>query len=313
MNYYRFLIALLASLSLSVNASAADFSIGDVSVDSDMTASGNMDADLGSFTGEMSDFGNDISGSTLDTSGSTEMGDFSLQGNSQDRNMENLQTEAKSDIEKYQDAFDQSRNIMQNGLPTIETESMYSLRTQLTDSMKTNASVTLKELMGDSFSGLDSSLFNISSMPSSEDFSMESLNVRYAEMVESFKTSSVEITGSLNACTSEKNGSSIADVNTELENWRNSDSYKAISEKISLADVFGSLDKQLPSKKNNTGAKTYSKNVLNQEKKVSSENKKVQNSIKKEQSKEISTGNSKLKSAAKSWAKNKKKNPVTGK
>lgn len=201
---------------------------------------------------------------------------------------------------------------MKDSLPTLETNSLDSMRSELTESVKNNASATLKELMGDSFSSLDSSLFDISGMPSSDSFSMESLNVHYAEMRKSFEEASSGVSGSLDSSSDKSNeGTKIGTLDEELSSWRNSDSYKSISGKISLSNVFGSLEKQLPSKNSGTGS--YNANVASQNKKNSSMKNTATSQAKKQAAKSASSGNTKLKSAANSWANNKKKNPVTGK
>lgn len=251
MKKLKFLIGCLAIISASVNVDAADsFSesiIGKNFSSDDATSESSNDSSFDS-AASLNNATNELSGSFSSLSNSMSLDSLSsIKESEVDSQSVDIQTE-KSDLQKYQDAFDQSRTIMRDGLPTLETESMDNLRSQLTDNVKFNASSTLKELMGDSFAGLDTSLFNISSMPSSEDFSMESLNVRYAEMLKEFEETSSGISESLDHKMS-RNESSIGNIDTELENWRNSDSYKTISSKISLADVFGSLENQLPNKK----------------------------------------------------------------
>lgn len=66
----------------------------------------------------------------------------------------------------------------------LEKPSLDAARTEITESMKLNAESTLKDMMGSSFTGLDSDLFNTGLLP---DISLESLNVEYAGMMEEFK------------------------------------------------------------------------------------------------------------------------------
>lgn len=311
----KFLIGCLAIVSAPINVCAADsFSeniIGENFFSDDVTSGLSNDSSFDSVA-SLNNTANELSGSSSDLSDSMSLDALSSVKESEvDSPSEDIQPE-KSDLQKYQGAFDQSRTIMRDGLPTLETESMDSLRSQLTDNVKVNATSTLKELMGDSFTGLDTNLFHISGMPSSESFSTESLNVHYAEMLKEFEEASSDISESLGHKIS-INENSIGNLDTELENWRNSDSYKTISSKISLADVFGSLDNELPDKKSGTDTLTYKTNVATQNSKIATEEKKAITSVKKEQNKDLAAGSSKLKNAANAWANNKKKNPVTGK
>lgn len=316
MRYRTTAVLLALTLIFPVNVAAADISseglnenssFGEISFsanDFSMDDTESFDASKNEVTEKMNE-ANNSSGFTVDDS-------FSTDETESDFSQTMPQTESKSDIEKYQDAFDQSRTLMKDSLPTLETNSLDSMRSELTESVKNNASATLKELMGDSFSSLDSSLFDISGMPSSDSFSMESLNVHYAEMRKSFEEASSGVSGSLDSSSDKSNeGTKIGTLDEELSSWRNSDSYKSISGKISLSNVFGSLEKQLPSKNSGTGS--YNANVASQNKKNSSMKNTATSQAKKQAAKSASSGNIKLKSAANSWANNKKKNPVTGK
>lgn len=316
MRYRTTAVLLALTLIFPVNVAAADISseglnennsFGEISFsanDFSMDDTESFDASKNEVTEKMNE-ANNSSGFTVDDS-------FSTDETESDFSQTMPQTESKSDIEKYQDAFDQSRTLMKDSLPTLETNSLDSMRSELTESVKNNASATLKELMGDSFSSLDSSLFDISGMPSSDSFSMESLNVHYAEMRKSFEEASSGVSGSLDSSSDKSNeGTKIGTLDEELSSWRNSDSYKSISGKISLSNVFGSLEKQLPSKNSGTGS--YNANVASQNKKNSSMKNTATSQAKKQAAKSASSGNTKLKSAANSWANNKKKNPVTGK
>lgn len=316
MRYRTTAVLLALTLIFPVNVAAADISseglnenssFGEISFsanDFSMDDTESFDASKNEVTEKMNE-ANNSSGFTVDDS-------FSTDETGSDFSQTMPQTESKSDIEKYQDAFDQSRTLMKDSLPTLETNSLDSMRSELTESVKNNASATLKELMGDSFSSLDSSLFDISGMPSSDSFSMESLNVHYAEMRKSFEEASSGVSGSLDSSSDKSNkGTKIGTLDEELSSWRNSDSYKSISGKISLSNVFGSLEKQLPSKNSGTGS--YNANVASQNKKNSSMKNTATSQAKKQAAKSASSGNTKLKSAANSWANNKKKNPVTGK
>lgn len=311
----KVLIGCLAIVYAPINVCAAEsFSetiIGENFSSDDVTSELSNDSSFDSGT-SLNNIANELSGSSSDLSDSMSLDSLSSTKESETNSQSvDIQTE-KSDLQKYQDAFDQSRTIMKDGLPTLETESMDNLRSQLTDSVKANAASTLEELMGDSFTGLDTNLFNISGMPSSESFSTESLNVHYAEMLKEFEKASSGISENLNHKIN-GNKSFIGNIDTELENWRNSDSYKTISSKISLADVFGSLDNKLPDKKSGTDSLSYKTNVATQNSKIATEEKKTLTSVKKEQNKDLAAGSSKLKKAANAWANNKKKNPVTGK
>lgn len=316
MRYRTTAVLLALTLIFPVNVAAADISseglnenssFGEISFsanDFSMDDTESFDASKNEVTEKMNE-ANNSSGFTVDDS-------FSTDETGSDFSQTMPQTESKSDIEKYQDAFDQSRTLMKDSLPTLETNSLDSMRSELTESVKNNASATLKELMGDSFSSLDNSLFDISGMPSSDSFSMESLNVHYAEMRKSFEEAYSGVSGSLDSSSDKSNeGTQIGTLDEELSNWRNSDSYKSISGKISLSNVFGSLEKQLPSQNSGTGS--YNANVASQNKKTSSIKNTTTSQAKKQAAKSASSGNTKLKSAANSWANNKKKNPVTGK
>lgn len=271
MRYRTTAVLLALTLIFPVNVAAADISseglnenssFGEISFsanDFSMDDTESFDASKNEVTEKMNE-ANNSSGFTVDDS-------FSTDETGSDFSQTMPQTESKSDIEKYQDAFDQSRTLMKDSLPTLETDSLDSMRSELTESVKNNASATLKELMGDSFSSLDSSLFDISGMPSSDSFSMESLNVHYAEMRKSFEEASSGVSGSLDSSSDKSNdGAKIGTLDEELSNWRNSDSYKSISGKISLSNVFDSLEKQLPSKNSETGS--YNANVASQNKKL---------------------------------------------
>lgn len=217
MRYRTTAVLLALTLIFPVNVAAADISseglnenssFGEISFsanDFSMDDTESFDASKNEVTEKMNE-ANNSSGFTVDDS-------FSTDETGSDFSQTMPQTESESDIEKYQDAFDQSRTLMKDSLPPLETNSLDSMRSELTESVKNNASATLKELMGDSFSSLDSSLFDISGMPSSDSFSMESLNVHYAEMRKSFEEASSGVSGSLDSSSDKSNeGTKIAEA-----------------------------------------------------------------------------------------------------
>lgn len=162
------------------------------------------------------------------------------------------ETSGSNMASSLESSFNDMMASMNSNLPTLETESMESLRGQLTESMKENATLTLSSLFGTSFSGLNSQLFSISGMP---DIDTEELNVQYANMREAFEKASLGISGSTgtasggdsqlpNNASSETSSSSMEERFNEL---RNSEEYKTVNGEISLANVFGSLESKLPS------------------------------------------------------------------
>lgn len=162
------------------------------------------------------------------------------------------ETSGSNMASSLESSFNNMMASMNSNLPTLETESMESLRGQLTESMKENATLTLSSLFGTSFSGLNSQLFSISGMP---DIDTEELNVQYANMREAFEKASLDISGSTgtafgsdsqlpNNASSETSSSSMEERFNEL---RNSEEYKTINGEISLANIFGSLENRLPS------------------------------------------------------------------
>lgn len=162
------------------------------------------------------------------------------------------ETSSSNMASSLESSFNDMMASMNSNLPTLETESMESLRGQLTESMKENATLTLSSLFGTSFSGLNSKLFSISGMP---DIDTEELNVQYASMREAFEKASLGISGSTGSVSSgdgqlsgnisgETSSSSMEERFNEL---RNSEEYKTVNGEISLANVFGSLETKLPS------------------------------------------------------------------
>ena len=310
MKNYVVLTAMLAILAFTSNVSAEDnamnnFSASDITADfSDASSSipdmyDNMDA---------SNISDNLSGSSYDLSGSLSIpGENGLEGTSS----EITQPETKSDLQSYYDAFDQSVGNMKNSLPTLETPSMDDLRSELTESMKANASSTLKSMMGDSFTSLGNSLFDIDGMPSMDESATEALNVHFADMKTAFDSAASESAGKLENNAGLNAADSIGSLDEELSKWRSSSSYQAISSEISLSDVFGSLEKQLPSQNTGTGEAVYNNNVASQNNWASSAKKNAVNSVKNKQQSSSASGNVKLKSAANQWAVNKSNNPVT--
>ena len=164
------------------------------------------------------------------------------------------ETSSSNMASSLESSFNDMMTSMNSNLPTLETESMESLRGQLTESMKENATLTLSSLFGTSFSGLNSKLFSISGMP---DIDTEELNVQYASMREAFEKACLGISGSTGSVSSgdgqlsgnisgETSSSSMEERFNEL---RNSEEYKTVNGEISLANVFGSLETKLPSQK----------------------------------------------------------------
>ena len=72
------------------------------------------------------------------------------------------ETSSSNMASSLESSFNDMVASMNSNLPTLETESMESLRGQLTESMKENATLTLSSLFGTSFSGLNSKLFSLS-------------------------------------------------------------------------------------------------------------------------------------------------------
>ena len=189
---------------------------------------------------------------------------------------------------------------------------MDDLRSELTESMKENASVILKSMMGDSFTGLGNSLFDIKGMPSMDESTTEALNVHFADMKTAFDSATSETTGKLENSTGLNTVSSIGSIDEELSKWRSSSSYQAMSSEISLSNVFGSLEMQLPSKNTGTGEDVYNNNVASQNSWAANAKNNAVNSAKSKQQSSSASGNGKLKNAASQWAANKSTNPVTG-
>lgn len=157
---------------------------------------------------------------------------------------DSISTTNSSNLEEFQNKYNSTASELKSSMPTLESTSLDDLRTELTDSVKTNASSTLKSLMSNSFTSLNSSLYNVS-LPSTDTSSLESLNVNFAEMKESYNNALKELSDT-STSTNTSSTKKIGTFSEELSNWRNSSSYKAVSGKISISNVFGSLTKQLP-------------------------------------------------------------------
>lgn len=314
MKNYVVLTAMLAILTFPFNVSAEDnatnnFSASDITADfsdaSSSMADMSDDMDISMDTSNVSD---NLSGSSYDLSGSLSIPEGNgLEGTS----TEITQPETKSDLQSYYDTFDQSVENMKNSLPTLETPSMDDLRSELTESMKANASSTLKSMVGDSFTSLGDSLFDIDGMPSMDESATETLNVHFADMKTAFDSAASESADKLESNAGLNAAASIGSLDEELSKWRSSSSYQAISSEISLSDVFGSLETQLPSQNTGTGEDVYNNNVASQNSWAASAKNNAVNSAKNKQQSSSASGNGKLKSAANQWAANKSNNPVT--
>ena len=154
-----------------------------------------------------------------------------------------------SNSAELQSSFNNMITEMNGKMPTLEMPSIDSLRNELTESMKINAESTLKGMLGSSFIGLDSNLFGSSSLP---EINREMLNVDYANMRQDFEKVSESLSlnsgmGSLDlGSLSISSGTDMGDIRIQMEEIRNSKQYQTVNGKISLSDVFGSLEKNLP-------------------------------------------------------------------
>ena len=334
MKRYKVIIALMMAMSFPVSAyassgaaegfsgntggsfSSGDISTGTISGVSSSSGTGSTDFSLPSMGEGSSGFSDSTDGTTFTSessgTGTAGMPDMSsISGVTSGSGSSESFTE-KSDLDKFNDAYDQSREVMKSNLPTLETQSIDDLRTELTESMKANASTTLKDMMGGSFTSLGTSLYDIKGLPSMDTDATESLNVHFADMKTAFDTASGGVSDKLESAETETEGSSIGTVDDELSKWRKSSAYKSISSKISLSDVFGSLSNQLPDQDKGTGADVYNSNVASQNQWAASVKNSATNSAKSKAQSSSASASSKIKSAANSWAANKSTNPVTG-
>lgn len=334
MKRYKVIIALMMAMSFPVSAyassgaaegfsgntggsfSSGDISTGTISGVSSSSGTGSTDFSLPSMGEGSSGFSDSTDGTTFTSessgTGTAGMPDMSsISGVTSGSGSSESFTE-KSDLDKFNDAYDQSREVMKSNLPTFETQSIDDLRTELTESMKANASTTLKDMMGGSFTSLGTSLYDIKGLPSMDTDATESLNVHFADMKTAFDTASGGVSDKLESAETETEGSSIGTVDDELSKWRKSSAYKSISSKISLSDVFGSLSNQLPDQDKGTGADVYNSNVASQNQWAASAKNSATNSAKSKAQSSSASASSKIKSAANSWAANKSTNPVTG-
>lgn len=334
MKRYKVIIALMMAMSFPVSAyassgaaegfsgntggsfSSGDISTGTISGVSSSSGTGSTDFSLPSMGEGSSGFSDSTDGTTFTSessgTGTAGMPDMSsISGVTSGSGSSESFTE-KSDLDKFNDAYDQSREVMKSNLPTLETQSIDDLRTELTESMKANASTTLKDMMGGSFTSLGTSLYDIKGLPSMDTDATESLNVHFADMKTAFDTASGGVSDKLESAETETEGSSIGTVDDELSKWRKTSAYKSISSKISLSDVFGSLSNQLPDQDKGTGADVYNSNVASQNQWAASAKNSATNSAKSKAQSSSASASSKIKSAANSWAANKSTNPVTG-
>lgn len=334
MKKYKVIIALMMAVSFPVSAyassgtaegfsgntggsfSSGDISTGAVSGVSSSSVTSSTDFSLPSMGEGSSEFSDSTDGTTFTSessgTGTAGMPDMSsISGVASSSGSSESFTE-KSDLDKFNDAYDQSREVMKSNLPTLETQSIDDLRTELTESMKANASTTLKDMMGGSFTSLGNSLYDIKGLPSMDTDATESLNVHFADMKTAFDTASGGVSDKLESAETETEGSSIGTVDDELSKWRKSSAYKSISSKISLSDVFGSLSNQLPDQDKGTGDAVYNSNVASQNQWAASAKNSATNSAKSKAQSSSASASSKIKSAANSWAANKSTNPVSG-
>lgn len=334
MKRYKAIIALMMAMSFPVSAyassgaaegfsgntggsfSSGDISIGTISGVSSSSGTGSTDFSLPSMGEGSSGFSDSTDGTTFTSessgTGTAGMPDMSsISGVTSGSGSSESFTE-KSDLDKFNDAYDQSREVMKSNLPTLETQSIDDLRTELTESMKANASTTLKDMMGGSFTSLGTSLYDIKGLPSMDTDATESLNVHFADMKTAFDTASGGVSDKLESAETETEESSIGTVDDELSKWRKSSAYKSISSKISLSDVFGSLSNQLPDQDKGTGDDVYNSNVASQNQWAASAKNSATNSAKSKAQSSSASASSKIKSAENSWAANKSTNPVTG-
>lgn len=334
MKKYKVIIALMMAVSFPVSAyassgtaegfsgntggsfSSGDISTGAVSGVSSSSVTSSTDFSLPSMGEGSSGFSDSTDGTTFTSessgTGTAGMPDMSsISGVASSSGSSESFTE-KSDLDKFNDAYDQSREVMKSNLPTLETQSIDDLRTELTESMKANASTTLKDMMGGSFTSLGNSLYDIKGLPSMDTDATESLNVHFADMKTAFDTASGGVSDKLESAETETEGSSIGTVDDELSKWRKSSAYKSISSKISLSDVFGSLSNQLPDQDKGTGDTVYNSNVASQNQWAASAKNSATNSAKSKAQSSSASASSKIKSAANSWAANKSTNPVSG-
>ena len=334
MKRYKVIIALMMAMSFPVSAyassgaaegfsgntdgsfSSGDISTGTISGVSSSSGTGSTDFSLPSMGEGSSGFSDSTDGTTFTSessgTGTAGMPDMSSISDVTSGSGSSESFTEKSDLDKFNDAYDQSREVMKSNLPTLETQSIDDLRTEHTESMKANASTTLKDMMGGSFTSLGTSLYDIKGLPSMDTDATESLNVHFADMKTAFDTASGGVSDKLESAETETEGSSIGTVDDELSKWRKSSAYKSISSKISLSDVFGSLSNQLPDQDKGTGDDVYNSNVASQNQWAASAKNSATNSAKSKAQSSSASASSKIKSAANSWAANKSTNPVTG-
>ena len=204
MKRYKVIIALMMAMSFPVSAyassgaaegfsgntggsfSSGDISTGTISGVSSSSGTGSTDFSLPSMGEGSSGFSDSTDGTTFTSessgTGTAGMPDMSsISGVTSGSGSSESFTE-KSDLDKFNDAYDQSREVMKSNLPTLETQSIDDLRTELTESMKANASTTLKDMMGGSFTSLGTSLYDIKGLPSMDTDATEILNVLFADL-----------------------------------------------------------------------------------------------------------------------------------
>lgn len=343
---YIAMIAGTLGVLYAIPASAEDLSADEFSLDKNSVI-GSMDTSmdagsLGSINIEDMDTGNSLDGATnknmsdmklsSDNSGSIDIDkDFSIDDEMDDKTLSgslNGSTdifESENDSSGSEKKWDDSSSdaFMQkfqsikesmsgkDSVPTLETESLDSMRSEMTESMKKNASSTLKELMGDSFSGLDSSLFQISDMP---EINLESLNVQYADMRKAFEDASGSLTGeslsgsldmgSLSLSTGEN--FDISSLDEKFENLKNSEQFRTVKEQLSLSKtIYSQLESSIPGEKK---LGDYSGTISSQNQQAKNNYAKIKNDAQKVQESKNKSDISDMKKTAKENQKNSSKN-----
>lgn len=154
------------------------FDMGDMSMPSMDTSSFNMDtSDFGSSMSDMEipkEFSSDFAkGAQTDMSSlSSSFGDMSLD------------TSGKMDMDMKIDSSSlssQLKDVQMPETPNLEMPNLDSMTTEMAESMKQNASSTLRSYMGTNFTDLGSSLYSMEKMP---EVNMETLNVKYAGLLD---------------------------------------------------------------------------------------------------------------------------------
>lgn len=167
----------LDSDGLEIDSKSLD--AGDAKLDSKSLDAGDAKLDSKSLDGEETS----LEATSLKSEGSS---DSKKSGNwgFDSVNMDSLQAEMPT-LDGFSTDVDVSSFMPKTENSKLEMPDLNEMRSEMSESMKSNAMTTLTDTFGTSFTNLDSDLFGAKNMP---DVSFESLNVEYASMIDDFKS-----------------------------------------------------------------------------------------------------------------------------